>query len=498
MKNRVLIDFDKYKAVLDAERRVSLDAFFRIFEERCLLPKKEAAKLRADLENALLYYAGSGLSFEEALRRLDPEKLGSFYHRPALLWFPLDDAAKIYPLSMTHGAMAVFRLSVCLREPVIPELLQVALDFCIKRFPSFATTLKKGVFWHYLDSTKRRFNVEKEDDLPCRSIRVSGSGSQSFRVLYYENRISVEFFHVLTDGSGGMVFLKALAAEYLRLKGSLAAPCEGVYDIDSQPLAEEFENAFGLVPFPSSGAGFGNRAALQMSGRLASCLPCRVIHFKMKSSALKAVAAGYGVSVTAYLLALIFISIKASVDELTGELAVQLPVNLRQHYPSSTVRNFSLYCSIRIAIENINDKASLIAEVASQIKAKASKQAMSEMLGAAERLVGALKYVPLALKQPAARWCYGFLGDRVFSTTFSNLGETDIPAAMADQVESMSALLGTASINRAECTALSAAGVCVFSVTKNSADPAFEQSLYKLLLEDGIELELEGSGLYGN
>ena len=63
---------------------------------------------------------------------------------------------------MRFGTVPMFRLSVYLKEEVVPEILQIALDFTIKRFPSFATTLKKGFFWHYLDSTKRRFTVEPE------------------------------------------------------------------------------------------------------------------------------------------------------------------------------------------------------------------------------------------------------------------------------------------------------------------------------------------------
>lgn len=90
--------------------------------------------------------------------------------------------------------MSVFRLSVYLKQSVVPELLQMALSFTIKRFPSFTTTLKRAFFWHYLDTTKRRFSVEQESGIPCQALKVALSGSQSFRVLYYNNRISVEFF----------------------------------------------------------------------------------------------------------------------------------------------------------------------------------------------------------------------------------------------------------------------------------------------------------------
>src|SRR5690606_26561340 len=103
-----------------------------------------------DFANALKYYATSGLSADEALKRLDPTNLGGFYSRPSNTWYPLDNAAKIYPFSMRHDYMSVFRLSAYLKEDVVPEILQMALTFTIKRFPSFATTVKKGFFWHYL------------------------------------------------------------------------------------------------------------------------------------------------------------------------------------------------------------------------------------------------------------------------------------------------------------------------------------------------------------
>lgn len=38
-----------------------------------------------------------------------------------------------------------------------------------------------------------------------------------FRVTYYKNRINLEVFHVLTDGMGGINFLRELTYQYLRL-----------------------------------------------------------------------------------------------------------------------------------------------------------------------------------------------------------------------------------------------------------------------------------------
>ena len=234
--------FRLLKETLSPEEIEKVDRYFYDFKLHCHMPKKETLLLREDIEEALIYYKNAGVSLDEALRRLSNEKLGGFYATPSSLWFALDDAAKIYPFSMQEGYMSVFRLAMNMKEPVVPELLQMALNFTIKRFPSFATTLKKGFFWHYLDSTKRRFTVHEAKDIPCSPIPIWQSGSQSFRVLYYQNRISVEFFHILTDGTGGVAFLRALVAEYLRLLGYEGEQDDTLIDISETPVNEEIQN----------------------------------------------------------------------------------------------------------------------------------------------------------------------------------------------------------------------------------------------------------------
>ena len=244
MKKKKLNAFEEYVSNLSEENKNQINDFFSSFNNVCRLSKSDKNKMRKDFENAILYYFKNGITLKETLKLLALENLGGFYARDALSWFPLDDAAKIYPVSMEHGVMSVFRLAVNLKEDVVPELLQMALTFTIKRFPSFATTLKKGVFWHYLDSTKRCFNVYEENDIPCQCLKVSQSGSQSFRVLYYHTRISVEFFHVLTDASGGLEFLKSLVSEYIRLKGIVINDNGNILNVNDIPDAEEYKNEF--------------------------------------------------------------------------------------------------------------------------------------------------------------------------------------------------------------------------------------------------------------
>ncbi|MDD4125602.1 MAG: hypothetical protein PHW77_07770, partial [Eubacteriales bacterium] len=452
--------------------------------------------IREDFEKAFMYYSSEGIAVENAALRMAPENMGGFYTRPAVLWYPLDSAAKIYPLSMRNNRMAVFRLSVYLKKDVVPELLQTALTFTIKRFPGFATTIKKGFFWHYLDAAKRRFSIEKETYVPCRPLDISLSDSQVFRVLYYNNRISVEFFHVLTDAAGGMVFLKTLTAEYLRLLGADIPVFDGMLSINATPLPSETSNDFIKAEKAEKSSGLMEKSAVQMSGSLSKVKPCRILHFKLDAEKLIEFARSKGVTVTAYMLSLMFVAGKAATDGEIGSMNIQVPVNLRKFYDSDTLRNFSLYCGIRLPISEITSAGAVLPEIKKQLTEKATKSSMNCMVRASVGLVRALSWVPLFIKNPVARLVYGFLGEKTFTNTLSNIGVVTLPPEMARHIDSFDFVLGTGVTNRAYCSMVTFGNITTFSVSKLTTDPTFEEVMFRLLEEDGLTPVTEGSEVY--
>lgn len=496
MKEKPLKQFDIFYNEQSNSHKELLDSFFADFNIRVLLDKKDKTNMRNDFENAILFYAKNGYTLEHSLEMLDLTRLGGFYARDTELWFPLDDGAKIYPLAMRHGQMSVFRLAVYLKEDIIPELLQMALNFTVKRFPSFATTLKKGFFWHYLDICKRRFFIQEEFEIPCQPLKVSQSRSQTFRVLYYKNRISVEFFHVLTDGTGGMIFLKALLVEYLRLLGVFVKDLDYEIDINTTPLAEEFNNEFENVESSDSPSGFIDKPACQMNGKLSKNNPCRMLHFKMNADVLKAVSKKYNVTVTTYFLTLMMLAGVYATDTIDQDYSIQVPVNMRKFYPSKTVRNFTMYCGVRLPIKDIKDKEELFSKIDEQLKTKSSLQPMKNMITSTKKMISNLKLIPLVIKQPVTKLVYGFLSDHLFSSILSNLGVVRLPEEISPYVLSMDFALGTSFFNRASCAAVTVNDITTFSISKHTLDPSFEEKMYELLLEDGIEVSVEGSGFY--
>lgn len=488
--------FSAFFAAASAKDQALMKEFFLDFSWRLSVGKRSAEALHADFEKGFMYYSKIGVPVIEAAKRMSPEKMGGFYARPPASWYPLDCAAKIYPLSMKKNFMSVFRLSIYLKEEVVPELLQIALSFTIKRFPGFAVTVKKGFFWHYLDSAKRRFSIEKEKYVPCRPLDISLSDSQAFRVLYFENRISVEFFHILTDATGGLIFLKTLAAEYLKLQGVKIPAAEGIFDISALPSPLETANAFPTVEKAEKASGFIQKKAVQMTGELMRTKPCRILHFNLDAALLSHRAKSRGVTVTAYLLGLMFAATKVSIEGETGSVNIQVPVNMRKFYPSETLQNFSLYCGVRLSLSEITTPEEILPEIKRQLLEKASKASLNSMARATVLLVKALSWVPLFIKNPVARLIYGFLGEKTISNTLSNIGVVTLPSEMASHVERFDFVLGTGATNRAYCSVVTFHNVATFSVSKLTNDPTFEEMMYRLFVEEGFTPEVLGSELY--
>ena len=135
-----------------------------------------------------------------------------------LHWVRLDNAAKIYPAARRKNRSNLYIQTVTLKEDVDVEVLHSALKVIIKRFPSIAACLKKGLFWYYLQQVESVPDIKEEYEYPLVYMSNAEMRKCAFRVIVYRNRIALEFFHSLTDGTGALIFLKNLTAEYLEQK----------------------------------------------------------------------------------------------------------------------------------------------------------------------------------------------------------------------------------------------------------------------------------------
>ena len=272
----------------------------------------------------------------------------------SLRWMRLDNAAKIYPAAKRRNWNNFFRISATLTEPIDTGVLASALDVTARRFPSIAVRLRRGVFWYYLEEIPKTPSIQPEKSCPLAHAPFHEVRQCAFRVLVYKNRVAVEFFHALTDGTGALVFVKTLLAEYLSEKYGLSVPAEkGVLGRLEEPSPEELEDSFARYAGDVT-ASRAESTAYHLSGTPERDGYKNLVTMIIPAEKLRACAKEHGVSVTELLCA----AMMQAIGELQAEkvpnvrhrkpVKVLIPVNLRNLFPSRSLRNFASYITPEI------------------------------------------------------------------------------------------------------------------------------------------------------
>ena len=229
-----------------------------------------------------------------------------------------------------------------LDQKIDPVLLQQAVDQAMPRFPTFKVAMRKGLFWRYLEPNHRPGPFVQEDIAnPCMPMSFKGRSRYLVRFYYYENEISLEMFHSLSDGNGGMCLLKTVAAQYLRLQGSSVSCGEGVMDLNEEPDPEELEDAYARYARSRSRSALRQKKAYRVRGTREPFYTLNVIRGVIPVGQALKVAKSYGVSLTEYLNgALIYALMRKQKSENPAHqkpIKLAMPVNLRNLFPHYTV-----------------------------------------------------------------------------------------------------------------------------------------------------------------
>ena len=420
-----------------------------------------------------------------------------------LKWMRLDNAAKIYPASTSRNWSSVFRLSATLTEPVDPAVLQSALDVTVRRFPSICARLRAGVFWYYLEQVPQAPEVREDYACPVTHIPKSEIRKCGLRVFYHNQRIAVEFFHSLTDGSGGMVFLKTLLAEYLMQKHDISIPAEqGVLDRSQTPADDEMEDSF-LRHSGRVAASRKESNAWLLSGTPEKDGHRNLVCLQLSSQAVLDAAHSHGVSATAFLAAAL---LQALIDvqkrnvplrRLRKPLKVQIPVNLRRLFGSKTLRNFALYVNPEID-PRLGDFSfdELCKRVHHHMGMEVIPQHMRARIAAnvgSERL-WIVKILPLFLKNIALRIAFNTVGETKVCLAMSNLGSVDIPSEMKPYIQHFDFVLGAPALTPVNCGIVSYNGKLRINFTRSIQESDLELAFWKVLQQQGLMATAESNG----
>ncbi|MCF7911478.1 MAG: hypothetical protein K9M99_03040 [Candidatus Cloacimonetes bacterium] len=409
-------------------------------------------------------------------------------------WLKLDNAAKIYPATSSRKSPAQFRLSVRMKENINYNALYTAWELMLKRCPYFQVHLKKGFFWYYLQYYDQTPPIKLWHKFPD-IFETQLNTVELIRLSIRDNIISLDFSHVLTDGSGSMRFFLGLIYEYLRQSGFQIKNPDQIPYPGEEVLLSEIEDAHrkyfpGNLPNPENLS-----AAYYLPGK-----PGEEYDFitgEMPLSDVLQLAHDNKVSLTTYLTAEYMNCLKIMAEKYkTGKsstIRVQVPVNMRRFFSSNTMRNFSLYVSPEIDLKlGDYDFQEILGKVDLSVKLQTDPKELSRQIS---RNVGGelnpiVRLVPRLFKNLYLAGLYSRLGERCYSGIISNLGKIDITSSALPHISSFEVLvLPNYKIKKA-CAAYSFADRLTVSFCSVVQNRELERSFFSHFASRGIDVTI--------
>jgi NRPS condensation-like uncharacterized protein len=359
----------------------------------------------------------------------------------------LDNAAKLFPAIISEDLTSVFRITATLKGPVRYSSIKEAVAIISQRFPYFSVSLGSGIFWYFLEYNGQLPRIQVEEEIPCTAFAVKRKNEPLYRVIIKGNRISVEFIHIITDGGGGMEYMKSLLYTYLTITGQhISSPGEII--LPETPVSEEeFEDGY-IKSFQKLPPPVKLVKAWHLPYKLNVRPRLRVLRAEVKVDEILEVSRKYKVSLTEYFVSVYFFSLQKifiswkekSKKEKRKVLRIEVPVNMRNKFPSRTLRNFSLFVlpeiDVRLGTYTFEE---ILRSVHHQLQIGTDIKQISRFLSSNvsyEKLL-IVRIMPLFIKKMVIAAIYRKLASKRWTGMVTNLGLVTLPGEMEDMVDSI-------------------------------------------------------------
>ena len=419
-----------------------------------------------------------------------------------LEWIKPDNTANFCTMVTTKKFAHIFRLSVELEEEIDPVILDSALQVTLKRIPAFALKLRYGLFWNYMELAKDKPEIEED----VRNPMVRGSWKLNkhflFRVRYYGKRISLEVFHALADGTGGMTFLMTLTAEYLRQKyGYEIEESPLILHPDEEPKPEEYEDSYSKVARKQKFKR-KNPKAYQAKGTKEREGYLNLVTGRMPVDIVKAKAKDHNCTVTVFLTAVLIDAFQDVQERERSRkkrqlpIVINIPVDLRRFYPSKTVSNF--FANVNVGLERALGHYSF-GEIVEQVKhgmaLNITEKKLNNLIAGniASYQYKVYKVIPMFIKKPFVI-LGNYMGGEIKATcTMSNLGNIVLPKKFSGYVKDVQGIPGKNFGRVTSCISISYKDTLSVSFTRKIKEAEIERLFYTKLVEMGIPVEIESN-----
>lgn len=417
-------------------------------------------------------------------------------------WSKLDNASKFFPATCDYRDPKVFRISCELYDEVKPDILQIALDKTIERFPLYKSILRRGVFWYYFESSDIRPMVEKEIYPVCTPIYRKYEKNLLFRVFYYKKRINIEMFHALSDGTGALWFMKTLVYHYLLIRhkdelGDKAPDLNDDMSVNGMMDDSFIKRYSGLDLRKQFGKGFRRKSSSKVyhiKGTRTDEYRVKIIEGAMSAKAALEEAHKYNATLTVFFASLLIYSIYEDMParKRGHSIVLSVPINLRQFFKSETARNF--FSTMNITYQQKKDKLELsdvIASVNESFKTELTEERLNQHLDWLmffERNPLS-RVVPLPIKNVAIR-IVNTATDMGITAAISNVGKVVMPPELDKYIHEFSVI---PNVKRPQMTMCTYGDKLVVTFASPFRETELQKTFFRSLTKMGIDIEISSN-----
>lgn len=415
-----------------------------------------------------------------------------------LYWRKLDDQAKVFALASNNKYSSIFRLSVVLKENVDKEILEKAVEITLQKYKVFKVKMRKGLFWYYFEENNKKPIISLENEYPFKKINTKENNDYLFKITYFASKINIEFFHALTDGTGGIEFLKDIVYRYLELKYLDELQADR---INEKIVLKESENAYRKNYNYTGKKNKNIKRAYQLKGDILAQGEFAINHFNVKVDEIKELAKRSGCTISAYLVAMIAFSIYETNYKLNNgkrPINISVPISLRKYFPSETISNFFSYMIINVHLKYkkkyiFEDILKIVKkEFEKKLKVEKMIQTITEDAGKTNNIF--IRIVPLFIKKIAVR--IGSLQvKKHFTLTFSNMGKVIVEEKYSKYIDNFLVILAPDWAEKVKCGVCSYRNDLIITFTTILKGSSLECKFRDLLKENKVNLKIEGNGV---
>ena len=343
------------------------------------------------------------------------------------IWYELDAFAKTYSSIISEGRTTCFRLSALFTENIDIKILKEVSNFLEKKYPFYNSELKKGIFWNYLQQKKTHFMIRKEVTYPCTDIRKDNP----LRIIYFNNKISIEIAHFLTDGKGALLFFQDLIEKYLEEKYF----CEKTNFQKIEKILESSDETEKIKKneYVDLYEKYLKKVSKETTIKSAFHLPIKILEKgqyhvttgEISINDLKAESKKYGTTIGKYLLAVYFKILLDRYSQAKNPIVIGVPVDLRKIFEETTYRNFFINITPSVdASLGAYSLSEIITYLDNYFALKITKKEFYKSIYKAMNPIGnmIIKSVPYLIKRLFFPFIFDYYGERGYTTGFSNLG----------------------------------------------------------------------------